>query len=80
MDMKEAGIREARQNLSALIDEVKKGREIMITERGKPVARLVPPRPGSGKGFPDLSSFRRRMPRVNPPLSRAVMEDREDRI
>ncbi len=41
--MKEAGIREARQNLSALIAEVRKGHEITITDRGKAVARLVPP-------------------------------------
>jgi prevent-host-death family protein len=29
--MRTAGVREARQNLSALLDEVKKGREVMIT-------------------------------------------------
>lgn len=40
--MRTAGIREARQNLSALLDEVKKGREVVITERGRPVAKLVP--------------------------------------
>jgi prevent-host-death family protein len=42
--MKEAGIREARQNLTALLEEVRKGYEITITDRGRPVARLVPPR------------------------------------
>ena len=30
--MRTAGIREARQNLSALLDEVKKGHEVVITE------------------------------------------------
>ena len=50
--LKEAGIREAPQNLSALIAEVRKGREITITDCGKPVARLVPPRPAeAGKPF-----------------------------
>ena len=44
--MKEAGIREARQNLSALIADVKLGREIIITDRGRAVARLVPPDAG----------------------------------
>ena len=39
--MRTAGVREARQNLSALLDEVKKGREVVITERGRPVAKLV---------------------------------------
>jgi len=33
--MNRAGIREARQNLSALIAEVEKGRQIVITDRGR---------------------------------------------
>ncbi len=36
------GIREARINLSKLIKDVREGMEIVITDRGKPVARLVP--------------------------------------
>lgn len=76
--MKKAGIREARQNLSALIDEVKKGREIVITERGKPVARLAPLEKRSRRPFPDLTEFRKSMPRVEPPVSLAVFEEREE--
>ena len=78
--MRKAGVREARQNLSALLDEVKKGREIIITERGKTVARLVPARFRRAKGLPDLSAFRRTMPALLPPLSAAILEDREDRL
>ena len=66
--------------MSALIEEVKKGREIVITERGKPVARLVPSQPPSAKPFPDLSAFRRTMPVFDPPLSRVIIEGREDRL
>ncbi len=36
------GIREARINLSKLIRDVRDGMEIVITDRGTPVARLVP--------------------------------------
>ncbi len=78
--MKRAGIREARQNLSVLLEEVKKGREVLITDRGKPVARLVPPRRSGAKPFPDRSAFRRTMPRLNPPLSQTIVEEREDRF
>jgi prevent-host-death family protein len=78
--MRTAGVREARQNLSALLDEVKQGREIVITERGRPVARLVPVGPRRGRGFPDLSAFRRSMPVLDPPLSADVDLEREDRI
>jgi len=77
--MRTAGVREARQNLSALLDEVKKGREIVITEHGRPVAKLVPPDRAPGGGVPNLAAFRRRMPVLTPPLSTTVAEDREDR-
>ena len=78
--MRTAGIREARQNLSALLDEVKKGREVVITERGRPVAKLVPPDRGPRRGVPNLAAFRRRMPVLDPPLSTTVAEEREDRL
>lgn len=75
-----AGIRQARQNLSALLEEVKKGREIILTERGKAVARLGPLRPPRAKGLPDLSRFRRALRPLVASLSAAVLEDREDRL
>jgi prevent-host-death family protein len=40
--MKRASVTEARNNLSALLDQVKEGETILITEHGKPVARLEP--------------------------------------
>ena len=36
------GIREARINLSRMIRDVRGGMEIIITDRGTPVARLIP--------------------------------------
>jgi prevent-host-death family protein len=39
--MKHVGIFDAKTHLSALVDEVEKGREVVITRHGKPVARLV---------------------------------------
>ena len=78
--MRTAGVREARQNLSALLEEVRKGREVVITERGRPVAKLVPPDRPRGKGVPNLASFRRKMPVFDPPLSTTVTEDRADRL
>jgi prevent-host-death family protein len=78
--MRTAGVREARQNLSALLDEVKAGGEIVITERGRPVAKLVPPDRPRRKGVPNLAAFRRTMPVFDPPLSTTLEEDRADRI
>ena len=39
--MKRATITEAKNRLSALIDQVRHGETIIITDRGRPVARLV---------------------------------------
>jgi prevent-host-death family protein len=75
-----AGIREARQNLSLLLDEVRKGREVVITERGRPVAKLVPLDRPRGRGVPNFAAFRRRMPVLDPPLSASVTQDRDDRL
>jgi prevent-host-death family protein len=75
-----AGVREARQNLSALLDEVKKGREIVITERGRPVAKLVPPDRPRGQRRPDFAALRRALPVFAPPLSTTLDEDRDDRV
>ena len=78
--MHSAGIREARQNLSALLDEVKKGREVVITEHGRPVAKLVPFDAPRARALPDFNRIRRSMPRLDPPLSATLEEDREDRF
>ena len=76
--MRSAGVREARQNLTSLLEEVRKGREVVITERGRPVARLVPVRPRHP--FPNLAAVRRKARSIEPALSRAVIDDRDDRL
>lgn len=38
---REVGIRELRDNLSRFLDDVQAGRELIVTERGRPVARIV---------------------------------------
>lgn len=40
--MPEVGAFEAKNKLSALLDQVEQGAEIIITRRGRPVAKLVP--------------------------------------
>jgi prevent-host-death family protein len=40
--MREVGAFEAKNKFGTLLDRVEKGEEIVITRRGKPVARLVP--------------------------------------
>ena len=78
--MKKAGIREARQNLSVLLEEVRKGREIVITDRGRAIARLVPDNGEERKRFGPHERIRETMPRLEPPLSEELSEDRDDRV
>jgi prevent-host-death family protein len=40
--MTEIGAFEAKNKLSALLDRVEKGEEIVITRHGRPVAKLIP--------------------------------------
>ncbi len=75
--MRTAGVREARQRLSELLDEVRKGREVLITDRGRPVAKLAPVE--SSQPFPDLSRVRRAYRGDDPALTDAVIDGREDR-
>jgi prevent-host-death family protein len=44
--MREVGAFEAKNRLGTLLDWVENGEEIVITRRGKPVAKLVPAAPG----------------------------------
>lgn len=59
------GIRELRNNLRSWLERVKAGEEVVVTERGKPVAQLTP-----------LDSGRRKLQElidaglVRPPLSK----------
>ncbi len=41
--MKEIGAFEAKTKLGQLLDWVEGGEEVIITRRGRPVARMVPP-------------------------------------
>jgi len=52
--MHEIGAFEAKNTLGGLLDRVEQGEEIIITRRGKPVARLVPE-----AGFVDRAKARR---------------------
>jgi prevent-host-death family protein len=83
----EVGIRELRNQLSKWVARVRKGEEVVITDRGKPVARLVPVGGESNfdrlvrEGFirPPRSKRRTRgMPRVKAKgsVSELVIEDR----
>lgn len=46
--MAQAGIRDLRDHLSHYLDRVREGEELIVTDRGRPIARITPvavPRP-----------------------------------
>jgi prevent-host-death family protein len=49
------GVRELRQNLSRYLDRVKAGADLVVTERGTVVARLVPAGAAAG-GYAELAA------------------------
>jgi antitoxin (DNA-binding transcriptional repressor) of toxin-antitoxin stability system/predicted nucleic acid-binding protein len=73
--MRKAGVGEARQNLSVLLQFVAQGHEILITDRGRPVARLVAPLPLSPEPFEDRVALRRAMPVFDPPVTTDLVEE-----
>lgn len=55
--MKTTTVADAKSHLSALLAEVEAGEEVVITRRGKPVARLVPEPPAHGFDWSDLRDW-----------------------
>lgn len=90
------GVRELRQNLSVYLERVIAGERLEVTDRGSPVAMLIPIRPGAtlverlvaeGRAIParlrleDLPPTREPLPPdLGERLQRALQESREDRL
>ena len=83
----EVGIRELRADLSRWIKRVQAGENVLVTDRGKPVARIVPANGRSrldeliaaGVVKPAPSNMRRPLPppiKAKGSVSELVMEDR----
>ena len=51
--MHQVQIAEAKSHLSALLERVEAGEEIIIARRGKPIARLIP-EPKAGRSAADV--------------------------
>jgi prevent-host-death family protein len=88
------GLREANQQFSKTIKAVKAGKEVVLTERGKPIAVIKPLEPEDkvearirrleSEGFLRPALKRGRMPDFKPvrikgkPLSATISEEREE--
>jgi prevent-host-death family protein len=90
------GLREANQHFSKAIRAVRAGKEVILTERGQPIAVIKPIKSAQAEdailvrmadeGLITLPSRKGPLPRFEPirikgkPLSQAIIEDREDRF
>jgi prevent-host-death family protein len=75
--MHQINVREVRRQLASLLDAVEAGDEVVITRRGKPVARLLPAEPPP-KQFPDLSEFRQKITMRGESLYETLMRMRNE--
>ena len=73
--MIEISVKEARKNLSRLLDKVEHGDEIVITRRGKRVAKMVTPI--SNTKLPQLQGFRKQLNVAGKSMSDVVVENRK---
>ncbi|NLT04740.1 MAG: type II toxin-antitoxin system prevent-host-death family antitoxin [Solirubrobacterales bacterium] len=92
--LESVGVRDLRQNLSRFLAEVKEGKSLVVTERGREIARLTPSGPADspiarlaadrGATLPaaDLLSLAagRRGAATGPPSAQVLAESREERL
>ena len=69
-------VREAREGLRRLLDQVRAGDEVVVLRRGAEVARLVRPKRTSPPLI-DLSSFRASVKLRGRPLSQDIRDARQ---
>ena len=80
--MQKVNVREARQQISRLLDAVAGGEEIIIMRRGEPVARLLPVSSKSNVRkicFPDHSALRAMVPPSKQTSAKLIREIRDER-
>ena len=74
--MLEINVKEARSQLSLLLDRVQSGEEVLITRRGRRVARLVPA--ADHVKLSSLSTFRAALQIGGAAMSETVVRLREE--
>ena len=75
--MKTLTIREIRSALPRLDELLAEAGEVVITRRGRPLARIVPVRPRGG--MPSRAALRASMPKMKVPSEVLIRQDRDSR-
>lgn len=73
--LKTLSIREMRSALSHIEEIVAEEGEVVVTRRGRPLARILPARPR--RGIPSRAELRATMPKLKVPSEVLIRQDRE---
>jgi prevent-host-death family protein len=77
--VREVGTFEAKTHLSALLDEVARGETIIITKRGRAVARLTPPEaPNRGAAVSAAGTLRSLRKRIGWASTEEILQMRDE--
>lgn len=74
--MSEINVKEVRSNLSEILDRVEQGEDIIVTRRGKRVARITSPE-ADPRPLGSLRNFRERIHVQGNSLSETIIRQRE---
>ncbi len=78
--MKTVSVREAREQIGSLLDAVSTGENIIITRRGKPVARLITIDSDDTQiRFPDRTTFRKQISSSRTTSEELIIDMRNER-
>jgi len=75
--MKELNIREMRANIGRLDELVAAEGELVVSRRGRPIARILPI--SQHRQPPDHADLRRRMERLQTPSADLIRTERDER-
>lgn len=76
--MKTATVGEVQKNFAEVLRKIKSGEEVVVTRRGRPVAKITALGAKRDIDWPDF--FQECVEIKGKPLSTIVVEDREDRF
>jgi prevent-host-death family protein len=82
-NMRRVTVRDLQHNLAELLDQVQSGQELVVTKRGKAVARIVPAQPSGPLVWPDSAARMKRLAvsdTSGPPASAVIDELRRERL
>ena len=75
--MRKLSTREVREHLTELEDLIAKEGELLLTRRGRPVARILPVT--GARRLPSRARLRSQMPRLSTPSEVLLRKERDER-